>query len=257
MKKLLSFELFKLRKQKSLYICSAVLLVALFLTILLNYVIYNTFGSFIGDVMEKPGAVSSVLSAANAADFTLIVGIFIALYVCSDFSQHTIKNIYSRGFSRTEVYFSKLIVCVAYTVIMYFITLLFAFILGCAFFGFKYESGHIVALLLGQLITCVAYSCFTFAISYMIKKNGAAIALTIIAPIVITLILSLIDAAIAIDGANSDRLWASDFWLDGISSNLSRAGASVKTIIIGCIIPIAYGGMFVAAGYFVDRYAEV
>lgn len=255
MKKLLHFELFKLRNQKSLYICSAILLVALFLTMLMNKLMFDTFsGGIFEELLEmsKPTAVSSMLTAVSASDFTLIVGIFIALYVCGDFGQHTIKNIYSRGFSRTSVYFSKLIICVAYTIVMYFIALLFAFILGCAFFGYGEGSGRVVALIFGQLIACIAYSTVAFSISFMVRKNGVAIALTIVIPLVLTLILSLIDVAIS-----SDTFALSDYWLDGILTNLSQSSASNKTIICGYLLPVVYGGLFVSAGFLANYYAEV
>lgn len=256
MKKLLHFELFKLRNQKSLYICSAIVLVALFLTMLMNKLMFDTFsGSIFEEFMEmsKPTAVSSMLTAVSASDFTLIVGIFIALYVCGDFGQHTIKNIYSRGFSRTSVYFSKLIICVAYTVAMYIISLLFALILGCAFFGgYEAESGRVVALIFGQLIACIAYSTVAFSISFMVRKNGVAIALTIVIPLVLTLILSLIDVAIS-----SETFALSDYWLDGILTNLSQSSASNKTIITGYLLPVVYGALFVSAGFLANYYAEV
>ncbi len=39
----------------------------------------------------------------------MFAGIVTALLVCDDYEQQTIKNIYARGYSRSQVYFSKLI----------------------------------------------------------------------------------------------------------------------------------------------------
>ncbi len=94
MKKLLKFELYKLKKTKSLYICSAIILALLLFSLLIRLILTKTWGE---ELMEKPSAVGSMLSSINSSDFILVVGIFIALYVCSDFSQHTIKNIFSRS----------------------------------------------------------------------------------------------------------------------------------------------------------------
>lgn len=249
MKKLLKFELYKLKKTKSLYICSAIILALLLFSLLIRLLLTKTWGE---ELMEKPSAVGSMLSSINSSDFILVVGIFIALYVCGDFSQHTIKNIFSRGFSRAGVYFSKLIICVAYVVIMYFITVLFGLAMSSAFFGYRAEEGHILALLFGQLLVCIAYATFAFSLSYIIKRTGIAVAVVIFAPTVISLVLALIDAAI-----QSESFQISNYWLDGILLRLSATASSVKVIVVSCILPVVYSALFVTLGYFINGNAEV
>lgn len=249
MKKLFQFELFKLRKQKSLYICSGLILVIVLFTLLVNLLLFKTLGAV---YMEKPTAINVMLSAVSASDFTLIAGIFIVLYVCGDFNQQTIKNIYSRGFSRTEVYFVKLIVCVAYTVATFIITELFALATGSAFFGFAPQEGHIFALLLGQLLACIAYSSFVFAVCHLVKKTGVAIVVVIFVPMVLGLILMVLDAII-----KADSFKLVDYWLDGMITKLSYTGASVTTIVVGCILPVVYAALFAVGGFFINRKSEV
>lgn len=248
MKKLLQFELFKLRKQKSLYICSGLILVMLLLELVLSMLMTKAFGE---EFMPTPSAIDVVLTAVSASDFTLITGIFIVIYVCGDFNQQTIKNIYSRGFSRTEVYFVKLIICVAYTVAMFIITELFALAMGSAFYGFKPQEGHIFALLLGQLLACIAYATFAFAICYLIKKTGIAIVLVIFVPMVLSLILTVLDAVI-----KADNFKMVNYWLDGMITSLDGT-ASVTTIVLGCILPVVYAALFVTGGFFLSRRSEV
>ena len=249
MKKIFQFELFKLRKQKSLYICSGLILVMVLFTLLVSLLLFKALGE---EYMAKPTAIDVVLSAVSASDFTLIAGIFIVLYVCGDFGQQTIKNIYSRGFSRTEVYFVKLIICVAYTVAMFIITELFALATGSAFFGFKAQEGHIFALLLGQLLACIAYTSFVFAVCHLIKKTGIAIVVVIFVPMVLSLILTVLDAII-----RADSFKMVNYWLDGMITSLSESTASVTTIVVGCILPVVYAALFVAGGFFINRKSEV
>lgn len=249
MKNLFKFELFKLRKQKSLYICSGLILVMVLFTLLISLLLFNALGE---EYMTKPTAINVMLSSVSAADFTLIAGIFVVLYVCGDFGQQTIKNIYSRGFSRTEVYFVKLIICVAYTVAMFIITELFALAMGSAFFGFKPQEGHIFALLLGQLLACIAYATFVFAVCHLIKRTGIAIVVVIFVPMVLSLILSLLDTII-----RADNFKLVDYWLDGMLTSLSDASASVTTIVVGCILPVVYAALFVTGGFFLNRKSEV
>ncbi len=260
MKKLLQFELFKLRKQKSLYICSAIILAGLLLSALAGFVLTKALGSFMGEEIPVPTAMDLVLSAVSSADFTLIVSIFIALYVCGDYSQKTIKNIYSRGFSRSHVYFSKLIICMAYVVVMYIITEIFAFALGSAFFGFKPQGGRIFWLLLGQLFVCIASASFCYAIASVIKKTGVVLAIVILVPMALTVILTLADTLIKVkmsDIINTENFALSDYWLDGMLIVLGDAMASVKKIVISCVLPVIYAALFLTAGYFVNRNTEV
>lgn len=260
MKKLLLFELFKLKKQKSLYICSALILVGLLLSIAVSFVLTKTFGGILEEEMPQPTAVSTVLSAISAADFTLIAGIFIALYVCGDYGQKTIKNIYSRGFSRSDVYFAKLIVVVGYVVIMFIITEVFALAVGSAFFGFKPQGGNIFWLLFGQLLVCIASASFCYAIASMMKKTGVVLAIVILVPSTLAGVLSLIDILFNMylaDIINIKNFALSNYWLDGMLVVLSNSMASVKDIVISCILPVVYAALFLSAGYFVNRNTEV
>ncbi|MDE7379504.1 MAG: ABC transporter permease [Clostridia bacterium] len=255
MKKLLHFELFKLRKQKSLYICSAVVLGLLLLLVLAQYILIQSFGG--GETSLS--AVDIIITAVSASDFSLIVSIFIVLYVCGDYSQKTIKNIYSRGFSRTKVYFAKFIICMAYVVIMYIITELFALILGSAFFGFKAQGDNIFWLLLGQLFVCLAYASFAFGICNMVKRTGIAFTIVLLAPVALTVLLSVLDAIIIVSLENFDEnaFKCVNLWFDGMLTILSDTTSKVRDIVLSSILPVVYGALFIGGGYLVNRNTEV
>lgn len=257
MKRLFLFELQKLKRQKSLYICSAVVIGLLFLMVLASFILNKYLGEFMET--EAPNAVEIVLTAISSSDFTLIVSIFIVLYVCGDFGDKTIKNIYSRGFSRTEVYFTKYLICMAYIVIMYAVTLLFALAMGSAFFGYGTVEGHVFWSLFGQLLVCLAYASFVFGISFMVKKMGIAFAVVILAPAALTVITTVIDVIIQVnlETYNPDSLMFSDFWLDGMLTTLSNAAATTVKTVLANVLPVVYGAAFVTAGYLVNRKAEV
>ena len=258
MKNLLLFELHKLKKQKSLYICSAVIVALLFLMTLANFILDKYLSDLLGT--QAPTAVQTVLTSINASDFTLVVSIFIVLYVCGDFGQKTIKNIYSRGFSRTEVYFTKYIICVVYVIIMYAITELFALAIGSAFFGFKPQEGHIFWSLFGQLLVCIAYASFVFAVANMIKRMGIALAVVILAPAALTVIMTVIDVIIQVnlsEAMSEDVFLVSELWFDGMLATLSNASANVVKTVLANVLPVLYGAIFITAGYLVNRKTEV
>lgn len=257
MKRLFLFELQKLKKQKSLYICSAVIVAMLLLTVLADYIMYCTFG--IDTSGGEPTAVTSMLKAISASDFTLIASIFIVIYVCADYSQKTIKNMYSRGFSRTEVFFVKYIICVAYIIIMYAVSLLFTLAVGSAFFGFKTVEGHVFWSLFGQLLVCIAYVSFVFAICNMVKSMGISLAIVIAAPMALAATMTVIDFVIILrsETFNEDALMVSGFWLDGMLSTLSSATANTVKTVLSNVLPVVYGAGFVTLGYLINRKTEV
>ncbi len=246
MKKLLKFEFYKLSKQKSFYICSAVMLVMSLIGILLSKAIAD------GNPELPMGATSgksAMLSAVSSSSFTMICGIFLALFVCSDYSEQTIKNIYSRGFSRGKVYIAKFTAGITATIIMFAVTLLFNLAAGSLIFGNGASpSGNYAGLILGQLITCIAYSSFVFAICLIVKKVGSSIALAILGPSLISALLSLADAFLKIENFK-----ISGYWLEGLLGDLSSAATSTSRLTVCIILSIIYAVAFATAGYFINK----
>ena len=62
-----------------------------------------------------------------------------------------------------------------------------------------------------------------FTLAYMIGKSGAAIAINIVAPLGITLILTILDLII-----NREGFSLSNYWIDGIFSNFTGASSSLN-----------------------------
>ena len=127
MRNILKFEFHKLFRQKSFYICSAIMVVFSVLGIMITKSLAENNPELITGNLS---GLSALLSAITSANFVMISGIFIALFVCTDHDNQTIKNIYSRGFSKTKVYISKLIVCLCAVIVMFAITLGASYISG-------------------------------------------------------------------------------------------------------------------------------
>ena len=102
---LLRFEFRKLFGQKSFYVCTLLLLLFVFLSAVLSKLIAEN-----ADDASYPAlmTVNILRSSLQSANLPLILGIFTALFVCTDHADGTIKNIYAKGYPRTAVYFSKL-----------------------------------------------------------------------------------------------------------------------------------------------------
>lgn len=247
MKNLLKFEFHKLIRQKCFYICAGVMLVMSVVSLLLTQALANNPET--GIVM--PSGKSTLLTAITSSNFTMICGIFIALFVCTDYDQQTIKNVYSRGFSRNAVYFAKFIVSVIATLIMFALTLLFTYAVGNAMFDGTAESGNYAGLLIGQFLYCVASASFVFAVCLIVKKVGVSIALAILGPSIIGTVLNLADAFLKIDSFK-----IGNYWLDGFIGDLSVIGTDTKRLVVCIVLSVVYAAAFIVGGYFINKKQE-
>lgn len=247
MTNLLKFEFRKLFKQKSFYICTAVMLAMSLVGLLLS----KTLASNPEFNMAMPSAKSALLSAVSSSSFTMLCGIFIALFVCTDYDQQTIKNIYSRGFTRTNVYFAKYIVSVISTVIMFAVALIFTYVAGAVMLDGTAAEGNYVGLIAGQLIYCLAYSSFVFAISLILKKVGVSIALAILGPSLIGTVINLADAFLKIENFK-----IGSYWLDGFIGDLISLATDATRLIVCIVLSLVYAVVFVVAGFFINRKQE-
>ena len=101
--------------QKSLYICFGIGLLIITLAMLTS----KTFDT----LTDAVNTMFVVLSTG----FTSFLGIFMAVFVCHDFSQQTIKNVYARGYQRTTVYFAKYFISLVATLLMVLLYLAYGF----------------------------------------------------------------------------------------------------------------------------------
>lgn len=99
MSKLISFEFRKIFRQKSLYVCLAIMLALICLSAAVNAGLEQNPEFDLIFTVE-----SFTKSALSASSFFMILGIFVALYCCDDVANNTLKNLYSRGFTRGQVY---------------------------------------------------------------------------------------------------------------------------------------------------------
>lgn len=254
MKELIKLEFRKLRKQKSLYICLGIML-ALILMSAITYKILMASGMNLGDLPIDLSAVDGIfftLTTLSNADFFIIIGIVIAITYCFDSEEHTIKNVFARGYSRSSLFFSKVLSIVCLTTFMFVCCYAFAFVVGTIFFGVG--EGNLLSMLglIGtQFLVCLAYSMFFTFICVLCKKMAVAIAMNIISPLVITLIATLADSLI-----KSDTIKVANFWLDGMINNISSLAATSTSIIIAIVGAVLYSAIFVFFGAMISKDVE-
>ena len=251
MKRILKFELSKLRTQKSLFICTGIMVFSVLLNVLTYWGMAKLVAGELG-AMEELGVIvgfdmiTSVLQAANNGSLTVIAGIVISIFVCSDYSQGTIKVILARGYSRTKVYFAKLAAVSVIAASMFAVCLLFGWLFGMAFFGVGGVSGvKWIAILAVQLVSVLAFAAFAFLFAALFRKIAPSIIMIIVLPTVVQLVLSLID----IFAETS----LSDYWITSLFASLATMSVSASRIIIALVTSLIYTAVFVTLGWLASR----
>ncbi len=256
MKNLLGFEFRKLKRQKSFYICLTIMLVMILITGVTYKIIINM--PEIADAAEATGEAIPVsfsaflLSFSSASMFSMITAIFTSIVVCDDYESQIVKNIYARGYSRSDHFFAKLIYVFTATTVMFLITVVFTAVFGGALFGFGDLTGKTVLLIAGQYVVSMSGVALSFAVSVAIKKLGASIAVNIIGPSVVSLLFTLADEVVKIKDFKVSDIWTSSFL-----TSLTNIDVGTGRIIACVLGAIAYTAAFLVAGYAINKKSEV
>lgn len=244
MNKLLKYEFHKLKSQKSFRVCSFILVLLLLLSAISTKALLGN-NELVADLDISVS--HTLLAALTSANFSLIAGIFVVLFVCDDFEQRTIKNIFSRGYSRVSVYAAKLVACICAVTFMFIITILSSLIFGNIYGMSGSLESRVILLLLLQYLCQLGCMVFNFALSAFLRKTGSAIAATLVAPMLINMALALINSLFHIKKPQLSGYWISNFQteLENLSTGDSRllvcAALSLIYITIFAVFGITSG----------------
>lgn len=232
MAKLLRFEFRKLLRGKIVYIIAAIAVAF----VMLNGLVFVLLDNLLKELVEEGESFISSYSAysftkgALTNNFTLIIGVFIAIYATEDFTHGTCKNLIAKGYSRIKVYFSKYITSLVAVMVMAILCFITALGFGLLLFNNDFGSvtDNVGLIVLGQFLCVITFHSILYTIAYMIGKSGAAIAINIIAPLGISIILMVLDIVI-----NREGFSLSNYWIDGIFSNFAGSSSSINVPLSG------------------------
>ena len=209
---MLKFECRRLFKKPSFYVCLGLCAVFTILTIAVSRANFNDmlkyYSSSIGDEysyyslenMKETFAknFSPDMLALNNTGISMmstIMAIFMGIFVCEDRVRGTIKNIYARGYSRTDVFLAKFIVASVTATLIFTAITLVAYISGWIMFATKpfevepLKINGIWLLILGKFVAILGVTALYFMLSELIGTTGFSIAANIFLPSVASMIL--------------------------------------------------------------------
>ena len=202
MLKLIKSDFYKLFRMKSLYICAAIAAVLAGLGIFslntldrMQYAMYGLEDMF---VSQYTGVYSFTIGIGSAGLFATII---VSMFSASEFKFGTIKNIASRGISRTSIYFSKYIVTVFVSILYTLVCGIAAFIAGCCLGGVGDFDRTIfldVLEVLGLfLLAMIAMQSIFQMIGFLVRSTGWTIGTNIaIFAFLPAMVLNLVDMAV-------------------------------------------------------------
>ncbi|MBR2903363.1 MAG: ABC transporter permease subunit [Clostridia bacterium] len=130
-------------------------------------------------------------------DFGLILPIFVAIILCKDFSNGTIRNKITCGKSRRSIYFSLLITCSILTCAFMLAHALLTLLVSLIFFEYQStpfswgDFGYLMASIGLQLLCCLfVCALLTFFIVFM-KNAGLAIVMYFVVSFLMTIVGSI------------------------------------------------------------------
>ena len=122
-----------------------------------------------------------------------IIPIFLTIFFVKEFSDRTIRNKLIIGYSRSQIFFSIIIVHAVLSVIFYLAASLIGLLFGSMLFGFgtAFNGGTFAFLIVGFLLEfLLSYVLIGFAIVFAINKQSMVLGIVI--PIVVAIIFSIL-----------------------------------------------------------------
>lgn len=248
MNNLIKFEFRKLFKSKSFYICLLICIGLVLLSGLTTKIMVES-----REAIDLPSKYSMLQGAVSFGNITLISAIYTALFACEDESSNTLKNIYAKGYTRGNVFISKFIVSLLSILIFTFTCMIVAYFFGKTTWSNSFIYIDNLAIdILAQVLLVIAYHSLFFIISFTNGKIGLSIALNIVGPILISMVLTMIDAFLKLDNFK-----ISSYWIDSLLSYLGQTTLTNQNILVAIVMGIIYFFVFITIGFILNKKKEI
>lgn len=252
MGKLLKFEFRRLFQMASFYIFIGLIAVVNFMFISSQGIAYRnnmtiTRADIFSDVFQSTFVV-------------LLFAIFIPIYVCRNFSEGTIKNICAKGYSRTQLFFTQLIVALV-AAAAFCVVAVFTNVILCVIY--IPETGDMKTAVLSvvlQSAVLIAYACIFLSLSCSLEKTGGAIAVNIVFYAMGGYVFLIIDSILynyVTKGTSMRDFQLSNFWIGAIYDKCRYIQLSDNIVTTAIVFSVVYAAIFIAIGFFVSRKKEL
>lgn len=225
MGKLIGFELHKLFRKKSFYVCSGIVVLYVILTLLSMPDHFS--GSFMFAILIGHGPVDSLII------------ILVSILICEDYKTGTLKTVVGRGYSRTAVYVSEFFTACCADVLLFAICWISTAACSLILHNEKLAlDSEILSTMGAQLLLFIVIASVAFVASILSRKTSIGIVTGIVGITMVMLVLSLVDYWMK-DAA----IGLVDYWvpslLAAVSTGVYEQDAVHQALLYGSIYTVA------------------
>lgn len=268
---LISGELYKLFRRKAFYICGILMCILSVLSVVsikvssamvdenqlrMSGLSEEQIASTLSKLTGYTGIRYIPVSFAQTDMCGIVLGIFIAMIVTSEFSNGTIKLYASKGISRMKLYLSKLLVCCFATLIYLVLMAIPGFIVASAFWGVgtvdKTIIAELIKIVLLETLIYFAITSIVVCLCNLFKNSGAAIIASVMFILVFSNVFEVINLIFEKHKINSGKYWIVS--MTGEIAHFNIINEEVIRVLIGSVIYIAISTL---AGYYVFRKRDI
>lgn len=245
---LLKFEFRKLFRSKAFWVCLGLSLGFILLSCIATKALEAAMGTITdesGNVLVETKIYGTTLlkGSFGSGSVSIIGGVMVAILICEDYVGDTIKNVYSKGYSRDNVFFAKFISGLVAFMIMVLSGMILSFLAGSFLFdGVGQVGENFVGSLFAIIFLAMAYYVIFFGVSILMKKLSSAIAINIVGPLGITLVFTLVDSLLKIKDFKISEVWI-DTRLTQMASVNVVTSDMIGAFIISLIVIAAMGAV--------------
>ncbi len=263
--RILNAEIYKLKKSKSFYICSIVMICFVLLLYGLLYLadsiqkgtVENGTGGFFfvangegakggATIFESFSLMEALRQIFAGSMLSCMLAIFVSIFVTGEYGSGMIKNVVGKGCSRSAIYLSKLFMAQVASLCIAFAGILPTLLLGRVFLGAQAFDGgfwHDFMIYTGlQLAIMAATSAIFMLVSEVCRTPAAGISINIGMIIFSLLFINGLDVLFAKNGFS-----LSDIWPIGQTERLPLNGFTSGMVIQNLLVAAAW---FLAAASF-------
>lgn len=245
---LLSADFYKLKHNKSYWICT---LIAVLFGVLIALINWGQSRGGSGDIPSEV-VINSMAMVIYYNTIPFFAAIFISMFITSEYTNGTIKSIVSKGFGRELTYLSKLVVAAVATAVILLAAMLTTYI-GCSIaFGFDAaDIGKLLQIFAFELPPHIAFAAFFTMIATVLKNSGSSIAICLSSLMFVDLALSLLTAVLHI------KLDLGQYWLSKIVGNMCIVNPPIDYVIRAVIVSTVVFIVSTAIGMFVFKKRDI
>lgn len=205
------------------------------------------------DEFFKTYGISQVPPGDTYTVYILMIAIVASLFVTSEFSQGTMKNVIARGFSRSKIYLSK----VAVISILGLIYMIFTKVINIVIFTFVYGFGESIATTSDMVksvgveaLLIIAFASFFVMIAMVTKSTAGGMSLNIVSCTIFGSLLSL--GNIAFKDVRFEN-----YFIEGAMMNLMTSVPENEHLRNGLILSAVYFFGAILIGMITFRKADI